>query len=108
MTPICRLVLWMHIKSSSFVGFFACALIAVVGGLVTKLCLTLCNHVDCSMLGSSVHGIFQDKDTGVGCHFLLQEIFPTQGSNLSLLHCRWVPYRLSHWESPLHPKSWEP
>ena len=26
------------------------------------------------------------KNTGVGCHFLLQEIFPTQGSNLCLLH----------------------
>jgi len=28
------------------------------------------------------------KNTGVGCHFLLQGIFPTQGSNLHLLHCR--------------------
>ena len=28
------------------------------------------------------------KDTGVGCHSLLQWIFPTQGSNLGLLHCR--------------------
>ena len=30
------------------------------------------------------------KNTGVGGHFLLQRIFPTQGSNLSLLHCRWI------------------
>ena len=30
--------------------------------------------------------VFQGKNTGVGCHFLLQGIFPTQGSNLSLLH----------------------
>ena len=36
------------------------------------------------------------KSTGVGCHFLLQGIFPTQGSNLGLPHCRQVPYRLSH------------
>ena len=28
------------------------------------------------------------KNTGVGCHFLLQGIFPTQGSNPGLLHCR--------------------
>ena len=28
------------------------------------------------------------KNTGVGCHFLLQGIFPTQGMNLGLLHCR--------------------
>ena len=36
------------------------------------------------------------KKTGVGCHFLLQGIFPTQGSNLDLLHCRQTLYRLSH------------
>ena len=34
--------------------------------------------------------------TGVGCHFLLQGIFPTQGSNLALLHCRQILYQLSH------------
>ena len=32
------------------------------------------------------------KDTGVGCHSLLQGIFPTQGSNSHLLHCRWSFY----------------
>ena len=31
-----------------------------------------------------------------GCHFLLQGIFPTQGLNLGLLHCRWILYDLSH------------
>ena len=36
------------------------------------------------------------KDTGVGCHFLLQGIFPTQGSNLGLWHCKRLPYHLSH------------
>ena len=36
------------------------------------------------------------KNTGVGCHFLLQEIFPTQGSNPGLSHCRQKLYRLSH------------
>ena len=40
-------------------------------------CLTLCDPVDCSPPGSSVHGILQ-ADTGVGCHFLLQGIFLTQ------------------------------
>ena len=34
------------------------------------------------------------KIAGVGCHFLLQGIFPTQGSNPCLLHCRQVLY---HW-----------
>ena len=36
---------------------------------------------------------FSSKSTGVGCHFLLQGIVPTQGSNLGLLHCRQVLYR---------------
>ena len=39
---------------------------------------------------------FPDKSTGVGCHFLLQRIFPTQGSNLGLPHCKQTLYRLSH------------
>ena len=38
----------------------------------TQLCLILCDPMDCSVPGSSVHGISQDKNTGVGCHFLLQ------------------------------------
>ena len=33
---------------------------------------------------------FPGKDTGVGCHFLLQWIFPTQGLNPGLLHCRQI------------------
>ena len=48
--------------------------------------------MDCSPQGSSVHEIYQAKDTGVGCHFLLQGIFPTQGLNLGLLHCRQILY----------------
>ena len=39
---------------------------------------------------------FSGKSTVVGCHFLLQGIFPNQGSNLGLLHCRQTLYRLSH------------
>ena len=43
---------------------------------------------------------FTDKNSGVGCHFLLQGIFLTQDSNLHflcLLHCRWILYLLRHW-----------
>ena len=36
------------------------------------------------------------KNTGVGCHFFLQGICPTQGSNLALLHCRQILYHLSY------------
>ena len=32
----------------------------------------------------------------MGCHFLLQGIFPTQDLNLGLMHCRWIIYHLSH------------
>ena len=42
------------------------------------------------------------KNTEVGCHSLLQEIFLTQGSNLGLLHCRQIPYPLSHQGSPVN------
>ena len=45
---------------------------------------------------------FQGKSTGVGCHFLLQGIFPTQGSNPGLSHCRQMLYHLSHQGSPKH------
>ena len=50
--------------------------------------------MDCSLPGSSVHGDSPGKNTGVGCHSLLQGIFPTQGLNLDLLHYRRVLY---HW-----------
>ena len=40
------------------------------------------------------------KNIGVGCHSLLQEIFPAQGLNPGLLHCRWILYHLSQQGSP--------
>ena len=43
---------------------------------------------------------FLGKSTGVACHFLLQGIFPTQGSNPGILHCIQMLYRLSHQGSP--------
>ena len=53
-----------------------------------QLCLTLCSLLDYSLPGSSVHGILQARiplTPGVSCRALLQGIFPTQGSNPSLL-----------------------
>ena len=44
---------------------------------------------------------FPGKNTGVGCHSLLQGIFPTQGLNSNLLHCRQILYCLSHQGSPI-------
>ena len=68
--------------------------------LDSQSCLTLCDAMDCSPPGSSVHGVSPGKNTGVGCHALLQGIVPTQGSNPGLLHCRWIRYHLSHQGSP--------
>ena len=59
--------------------------------LVAQLCLTLCNPMDCSLPGSCVHGDSPSKNTGMGCHGLLQGIFPTQGSNPCVHHCRRIP-----------------
>ena len=75
--------------------------------LITFMCLVaqsrliLCDPMDCSLPGSSVHGDSLGKNTGVGCHVLLQGIFPTQGSNPGLPHCRWILYHLSHQENPI-------
>ena len=60
----------------------------VCGCLVAQLCQTLCSPMDGNPLDSSVHGGSPDKNTGVGCHALLQGIFPTQGLNPGLLNYR--------------------
>ena len=56
-----------------------------------QLCMTLSNPMDYSPPVSSVHGDSPGKNTGVGCHILLQGIFLTQGSSLQIL---W----LLHWQ----------
>ena len=64
--------------------------------LATQSCLTLCNPMDCNGPGSSVHETLQARFTEENSHSHLQGIFPTQGSNLDLLHCRQILYHLSH------------
>ena len=56
----------------------------------------------CSSPGSSVHGDSPGKNTGVGCHSLLQGSFPTEESNPGLPYYRWILYHLSHQGSPPH------
>ena len=74
--------------------------------LAAQSCPILCNPnpMDCSPLGSpqgsSVHGDSPGKNTEVGCHALLQGIFPTQGLNPGLLDCREILYCLSHQGNP--------
>ena len=69
--------------------------------LVTQSYLTLCDPMDCSPPGSSVHRDSPGKNTGMGCHTLLQGIFPTEGLNQGLLHYRRILYHLSCQGSPL-------
>ena len=49
--------------------------------------------------GSSVPGDSPGKNTGMACHALLQGIFPTQGLNPGLPHCKQILYHLSHQRS---------
>ena len=68
--------------------------------LVSQLCRTLCNPMYYSPPGSSVHGDSPGRNTGKGCHALLQWIFPTPGLNPGLLNCRQILYHLGHQGSP--------
>ena len=67
--------------------------------LVAQLCLTLCDpvHQPARFLSPWAS---PGKNIGVGCHALLQGIFPTQGPHTGLPHCRQILYRLSHQRSP--------
>jgi len=86
--------------SSVFIQWGSHCLELCVLCLVTQSCVTLCNPMDYSPAGSSVHGDSPSKSTGVGCHAVLQGIFRTQGSKSGLPHCRQIFYHLSHQGSP--------
>ena len=68
--------------------------------LVAQSCPILWNPMGCSPPGSFVQGDFPGKNTRVGCHALLQGIFPTQESNPDLPHCRRILYHLIYQRSP--------
>ena len=51
-------------------------------------------------MSNSFHEDSRGQNTRMGCHALLQVIFPTQESNPGLLHCRWILYCLSHQGNP--------
>ena len=63
-------------------------------------CLTLMLPMDHSLPGSSVHGILRGRNSGMGCHFLLQKIFPTQRLSPCFLHWQVDSLPLHHWSSP--------
>ena len=61
--------------------------------VLSQFSMPLCDPIDSRLLCSWAS---PGKNTGAGCHALLPGIFPTQGSNPGLLHCRQILYRLSH------------
>ena len=69
-------------------------------------CMKESESETCSVVSNSLrpHGLSPwnspGKNTGAGSLSLLQEIFPTQGSNPGLPHCRRILYQLSHKGSP--------
>ena len=77
----------------------------------------MCVCDSCSVMSDSLqpHGLqpawflcpwdFPGRNTGVGCHSLLQGIFLTQGLNPGLLHCRWTFYHLSHTSNTICTRS---
>ena len=69
--------------------------------LVAQLGPPLCELMDCSPTGSSVHGILQARILEWIAIPFSRGCFWTQGSNLGLLHCRQILYHLSHQQSPL-------
>ena len=76
------------------------------------VCVCVCVCVSCSLVSDSLwpHELLSarllfpwdspDKNTRLGCHSLLQGIFPTQGSNPGPLPCRQILYHLSHQGTP--------
>ena len=68
--------------------------------LVAQSCPTFCNPMECSLPDILVHEDSPGKNNGLGCHALLQGIFPTQESNQGLLYYRWILYQLNYQGSP--------
>ena len=70
--------------------------------LVTQLCLSLYDPMDCSLARLLCPWNSPGKYTGMGCHSLHQRMFLTQELNQDLLHCRQILYGLSHQGSQLN------
>ena len=102
----CRWILYqLSHQGSPYIGYYIYEASQValevkkVRVLATQSCPTLCNPVNCSPPGSSVHGDSPGKNPGMGSHALLQGIFPTQGLKPGLPHCQWILDHLSHNQS---------
>ena len=87
-TTFCLVIICVYLSLSLgivFLLFRVCML-----AWLLQSCLTLCDPMDYSPQGPSVHGILWGG--GGGCCALLQGIFPIQGLNLYLLHCKQILY----------------
>ena len=102
---------WSVTALQSYVSF--CCTVKCISYLLclaAQSCLTLYDSMNCSPPGFSVLGDSPGKNTGVGCHALLQGTFPTQGLNPGLPNCRRILYRLRHQGICMHIShpSWTP
>ena len=103
LTQMSRMQPWKDTYLFSQVGEMKCA---VLSRSVVSDSLTVAHQAPLSI------GDSPGKNISVGCHALLQGIFPTQGSDPGLLHCRWILYQLSLQGSPrilewiAYPFSW--
>ena len=79
-------VIMFKISSFTLFGPYCCCC------LVTKSCLALLQPHEILPARLLCPRDFPGRHTGVGCHSLPQGIFPTQRSNLCLLHCRQILY----------------
>ena len=86
-----------HVGVSGWEGikWWVCVCVCMGVCLVAQSCLTLCDPMDCSPLGSSVHGIFQARILEwIAISFSRASSWPTHGSNSHLLHSRRI---FTHW-----------
>ena len=78
---------------------YVCVCVCLFTHMLSHVWL-ICYPTDHSPPGPSVHGDSPGKNTRVGCHSLLQGLFPTQRSNPGLLHWQVDSLPLHHWSSP--------
>ena len=78
----------LFLALSNFIIMHTVCVCECVCVLVVQSCLTLWNLMDCSLPGSSAHGILQERILEWVAIPFFGAIFPTQGLNPGLLHCR--------------------
>ena len=91
---------WCHDLDTQHYMKVHCLCVCVCARSIAQPRMPLCDSTDCSPTGSSYTWSSPGKNVGVGSHSFLQGIFPTQGSNPGLLHCRQILYHLSHQGNP--------